>query len=332
MSTATPPTPYVLVQLQSGEPEYDIISQEFAKDNTIKVTKIERLENTRVSDSFMSQLLELSYKKPDFMINMRRLYNCTCIEKSRICEEGLDQTMSRAGDFGIGFYFSDSPIRCLRCSEFESHPERAVILRCIVILGQSKIYKPGCCNPSLTKPPEIKSFSTLPRYHDSVMGSPSGFNQYVVYESRLVKVEHIITIEVDEEIKELIQSMPKADRSIQAGQKRSNSKAWKYVAVGVVAGAVGFVATPHIVVSALGTVGFTSAGVAAGSFAAAVQATIGNFAAGSAFAMAQSTAATGVVSVGTRLAGGTIFGAASMALMKLFKKKAHNHVFDKKNE
>ncbi|KAL3832040.1 hypothetical protein ACJMK2_023720 [Sinanodonta woodiana] len=295
MSTATPPTPYVLVQLQSGEPEYENILQEFVKDN-IKVTKIERLENTRLSDSFKSEQDEMTNHTPDFNLNIRRLYHCTCIEKSTICEEGIGQTMSSAGDFGIGFYFSDSPIKCLHYSEFANHPERAVILRCLVILGDST-------------------------------GSQSGFNQYVVHENRLVKVEYIITIAVNEET---IESM----RSIQAGQtsKASISKAWKYVAVGLGVGVVGFIATPLIVVGALGTVGFTAGGVAAGSVAAAVQATIGNVAAGSAFAMAQSAAATGVVSVGTQLAGGTIFGAASAAVMKLFKRKTHRQMCHKKND
>ena len=63
MSTATTPTPYVLVQLQSGEPEYDIISREFVKDN-IKVTKIERLENTRLSDRFQSEQDEMTNHTP----------------------------------------------------------------------------------------------------------------------------------------------------------------------------------------------------------------------------------------------------------------------------
>ncbi|KAL3862648.1 hypothetical protein ACJMK2_008602 [Sinanodonta woodiana] len=325
------PRPYVLIQLRSGETEYENYSQELLKNN-IKVTKIERLESKRLSYRFNSKLEEMPNHKPDFKPNIRCLYHCTCIEKSSICEEGLGKTMSRTGDFGNGFYFSDSPINCLYYSDFANHPERATILACLVVLGDCKIYEPECFDPSLTKAPEKETLSRVPRYYDSVMGSTSGVNQYVVYENWQVKVEYIITFAVYKEIKESIQIMPKADMSSQACQKRkaSESKAWKYVAVGLGFGAVGFLATPLIAVAALGTVGFTSGGVAAGSIAAAIQSTIGNVAAGSAFAMAQSAAATGAVSVGTQLAGGTVLGTASAAVMKLFKKETDSAAVSQK--
>ncbi|KAL3832038.1 hypothetical protein ACJMK2_023718 [Sinanodonta woodiana] len=285
MSTATPPKPYVLVQLQSGEPEYENISREFIKDN-IKVTKIERLENTCLSDRFNSELEEMTNHSPDVNLKKCYLYHCTSIEKSGICEEGLGQTMSRTGEFGNGFYFSDSPINCLHHSEFANHPERAMILRCLVILGDCKhskyliyfhILRPGCFNPSLKMAPEKETLFSGTRNYDATNFDAKYYDA---------------TIDL-----------------------------WKYVAVGVGLGAVGFVATPLIAVAGLGAVGFTSGGVAAGSTAAAIQATIGNVAAGSAFAMAQSAAATGAVGVGTQLAGGTIFGATSAAVMKLFKNK-----------
>ncbi|KAL3832039.1 hypothetical protein ACJMK2_023719 [Sinanodonta woodiana] len=271
MSTATPPTPYVLVQLQSGEPEYENISREFIKDN-IKVTKNERLENTCLSDRFNSELEEMRNHSPDVNLNKCYLYHCTCIEKSRICEECLGQTMSRTGKFGNGFYFSKYFI-------------------------YFHIFEPVCFDPSLNIAPENETFLGETRNYDAINydGSQSDLTQFVVYQHRRVKVEYIITFEVDEENKDTLTPY----RILSA---------WKYVAVGLGVGAVGFVATPLIAAAALGAAGFTSGGVAAASTAAAIQATIGNVAAGSAFAMAQSAAATGLV-------------AASTAVMKLFKNK-----------
>jgi hypothetical protein len=37
--------------------------------------------------------------------NIRYLYHGTSVEKDRICEEGLDQRLSRMGYFGKGIYF-----------------------------------------------------------------------------------------------------------------------------------------------------------------------------------------------------------------------------------
>lgn len=77
---------------------------------------------------------------------------------------------------------------------------------------------------------------------------------------------------------------------------------------GILAGiaiGVGVVATGGLLLPA---VGFTSAGVAAGSLAAATQASIGSVVAGSAFATCQSIGATGVLLSGGALATGGAVG------------------------
>ena len=64
--------------------------------------------------------------------------------------------------------------------------------------------------------------------------------------------------------------------------------------------------------AALGLIGFTAKGVAAGSTAAAIQSTIGNVVAGSVFSAAQSAAATGTVGWLATAAGGVVSGALAL--------------------
>ncbi|KAK0204556.1 hypothetical protein DFS33DRAFT_1382453 [Desarmillaria ectypa] len=80
--------------------------------------------------------------------------------------------------------------------------------------------------------------------------------------------------------------------------------------IGVVAGVA---LTPVIVPSALGFVGFGSAGPVA---AAAAQSGIGNVAAGSAFAMAQSVAMGGAIPAGVSAASGIIGGITGWILSR----------------
>ncbi|KAK3592762.1 hypothetical protein CHS0354_003195 [Potamilus streckersoni] len=282
--------PFILVELKPGQLEYEKISADFSREE-IKVSKIQRLQNMNHLDRFKSEVEEI--KKTygnDLNPNIRYLYHGTCIEISRICEEGLDQRLSRTGQFGKDIYLSDSPIKCLYNSDFVNHPERAIILKCRIVLEDCK----GC---------------------------PKDFSEYVC-ENRQVMVEYIISFEVDEKMLKLVKPGPVVDSLSQEPQeKKSSGNAWKYVAAGLGVSVVGFIATPLIATAALGAVGFTSGGVAAGSIAAAIQASIGNVAAGSAFALAQSAGATGAVSVGTQVVGGTILGTAGAAVMKLFKGK-----------
>lgn len=85
-----------------------------------------------------------------------------------------------------------------------------------------------------------------------------------------------------------------------------NKMDWRWFIGGAAATGIGlFVAVPL----AITAVGFTGAGVAAGSVAAGVQAGFGNVAAGSVFAALQSAGAAGVVSTTTGITTSAATGA-----------------------
>ncbi|KAL4222467.1 hypothetical protein ACF0H5_018507 [Mactra antiquata] len=201
--------PYHLVALKKGEPEFDIIAEEFEKVN-IKIKVIERLQNRRLLKRFIDELGDVTNHRCEaYSPNVRYLYHGTNVEKGRICEEGLDQRLSRMGYFGKGIYFSDTPLKCVHYSNDPGtkNPEEAYILKCRVILGDAKIYAQGCYDTRLRREPEKPDQSDGWRYFDSVVGCPKDYNEYVVYENRRAMIEYIISFKVDKKLMTAIKNI-----------------------------------------------------------------------------------------------------------------------------
>lgn len=112
-----------------------------------------------------------------------------------------------------------------------------------------------------------------------------------------------------------------------AGKKwKESSTATKACVIGSVTTVVAVAAAPLIILPVLGAVGFTSAGVAAGSIAASVQ--TATTVSGSIFALCQSAAATGVVaastSMGVGIAAGATAGGVTAAVCKMNSPSQNN--------
>lgn len=200
---------YQLVVLEKGEPEFDIIAEEFKKAH-IDIKKIERLQNSRILDRFKVEMDDVVQHKPvGFNRNIRYLYHGTSVAKERICEEGLDQRLSRMGYFGKGIYFSNNPRKCVHYSDdpAKKNPDEAYILKCRVILGESKVYAPGYYDISLKREPEKENHQDGWRYYDSVVGCPKDYYEFVVYENRRAMIEYIISFKVDKTIMQQIRNM-----------------------------------------------------------------------------------------------------------------------------
>lgn len=102
---------------------------------------------------------------------------------------------------------------------------------------------------------------------------------------------------------------------IRTGSSTSNktnldkkSMAWKDYSYGVVAAVGTFIAFPVFARAGLSTLGFTSAGIAAGSIAAAIQASIGNVVAGSWFAIFTSWGMTATSTTASAIASAAAVG------------------------
>lgn len=187
---------FSIVELFPGDTEYDQIDQELTEAG-IEITKLERLENTDLLHRYQSEIQHIKQRRPkEFKLNSRYLYHGTKVDKLRICEEGLDQRLSRMGFFGKGIYFSDNPLKCVHYAGSGDDLQESYILKCRVILGDSKVYKDGQYDTSLKREPEKETPTGGYRFYDSVVGCPKDFNEYVVYENRRAMIEYIITFKL----------------------------------------------------------------------------------------------------------------------------------------
>ncbi|KAH3699455.1 hypothetical protein DPMN_074411 [Dreissena polymorpha] len=169
----------------------------------MKVTKIKRLQNKRLLERFKAEIEDVRrHISEDDDVTVKYLYHGTSADKAKLCEEGLDQRLSRMGYFGKGIYFSDTPLKCVHYADDpgRSNPDEAYILKCRVILGDVKVYPHGTNDISLKREPEKEDTYSGWRYYDSVKGCPKDFNEYVVYESRRALIEYIITFQVNKDL------------------------------------------------------------------------------------------------------------------------------------
>lgn len=188
-----------VIVLEQGMGEYDSIKGEMEQAGLI-VTKIERLENIYLLNRFKTETEDIiKHRRKGFNVNIRYLYHGTKVDKSRICEEGLDQRLSRMGYFGKGIYFSDNPLKCVHYAKDHQSLEESYILKCRVILGESKHFPKGEYDISLQREPEKPNHVESGwRFYDSVVGCPKDYNEYVVYENRRAMIEYIISFSVDQ--------------------------------------------------------------------------------------------------------------------------------------
>lgn len=189
-----------LILLSRGDPECDRIYCDMEKVG-LHVVKVERLQNLDSLEKFKSETRHMSKRKdPGEDLNIRYLYHGTSVNKTCICEEGLDQRLSRMGFFGKGIYFSDTPMKCMNYVGSSDTKGESYLLKCRVILGDQKKYRKGEYITTLKREPEKEN----PRhgswkFYDSVLGCPKDYNEYVIYESRRAMIDYIITFRVNQQ-------------------------------------------------------------------------------------------------------------------------------------
>lgn len=179
------------MDVDASDPEYTKIKQDLDSAG-LTMCRLVKLSNPVLEEKFdgeSAHLMKIKQHMEGFALNIQSLYHGTTAPFDQICDEGLDERLSRPGRFGRGIYFSDNPKKC--CKYAEHRTSKPYLLRCKVILGDIKEYPPNEQDKTLTKEP-VKMVKHGKRvYYDSVKGRPNDYNEYVIYEKRRALIEYI---------------------------------------------------------------------------------------------------------------------------------------------
>ncbi len=96
---------YHLVEVQRDGTEWRQVAAPLL-NRGFGVIKVQRIQNASLWQRFQSERQLMMQGRPEgFTANETLLYHTSRADKAIICEEGLDQRLSRAGLFGSGIYF-----------------------------------------------------------------------------------------------------------------------------------------------------------------------------------------------------------------------------------
>ncbi len=96
---------YHLLEVEYSCKEWQQVSSPLT-NRGLTVTKLQRIQNATLWQRFQLERQLMMQSHPDgFSVNETLLYHTSRADKATICEEGLDQRLSRRGQFGTGIYF-----------------------------------------------------------------------------------------------------------------------------------------------------------------------------------------------------------------------------------
>lgn len=96
---------YHLIDIFPGSDEWAQVTYPFISAGYM-VTKMQRIQNLQLWNRLQAEKQLMRQDRPEgFEINEQLLYHTSSASKEVICEEGLDQRLSRKGRFGRGIYF-----------------------------------------------------------------------------------------------------------------------------------------------------------------------------------------------------------------------------------
>ncbi|XP_078656267.1 uncharacterized protein LOC144902607 [Branchiostoma floridae x Branchiostoma belcheri] len=187
---------YHRIRLLTTSEEYRLIAEEFSRVN-ITVDAIERVQNSHLWGRLQYEKRNMKEicRSDSFDLNEQYLFHGTQSQAvNQICEEGLDQRLSRIGNFGRGIYFSDDPRKCVDYSASNSDQDsNPCILKCRVLLGDVKVYPHGQTDKDLRREPLRENREEgMPKSYDSVQGCVREYREFVIYSSYRTLPEYII--------------------------------------------------------------------------------------------------------------------------------------------
>ena len=96
---------YHLIDIFPGSDEWAQVTAPFISAGYM-VAKMQRIQNLQLWNRLQAEKQLMRQNRPEgFEINEQLLYHTSSASKEVICEEGLDQRLSRKGRFGRGIYF-----------------------------------------------------------------------------------------------------------------------------------------------------------------------------------------------------------------------------------
>ena len=100
------PKNYELFMVLPGTEEYNKVTQQFLHQ-PLSVYSVKRIQNLEFLKRYtLEKKLILSVRGKDFNLNEQRLFHTSAANPDDICEQGLDNRLSRhGGSFGAGIYF-----------------------------------------------------------------------------------------------------------------------------------------------------------------------------------------------------------------------------------
>jgi len=101
------PKNYELFMVLPGTEEYNMVTQPFLNQPRLTVYSVKRVQNMEFLKRYcLEKKLILSLRGKDFNLNEQRLLHTSAANPDDICEQGLDNRLSRSGgSFGAGIYF-----------------------------------------------------------------------------------------------------------------------------------------------------------------------------------------------------------------------------------
>ena len=101
---------YELFMVLPGTEEFKMVTQQFLHQ-PLSVYSVKRIQNLEFLKryTFEKKLIQ-SVRGNDFNLNEQRLFHTSAANPDDICEQGLDNRLSRFGSFGAGIYFRYSKL------------------------------------------------------------------------------------------------------------------------------------------------------------------------------------------------------------------------------
>jgi hypothetical protein len=181
----TPATLYTKTEIPKEE-WHKVVYHQYNLHSGFQIENIYAItQHTTNQENWDNKLLEITKSRDYSPPHIMKLWHTPNYEQiENILTNGLDINFAKRGYYGKALYFSDNPTKANDYSKCKGKPEELrIMLKCVVITGNTKEYKLGHFDSNLVKAPD--------GFH-SVCGFLYRANEYAVYNNAQVLITHLI--------------------------------------------------------------------------------------------------------------------------------------------